>query len=141
MKPIKKLCSNQFTEADLSLIRSAPALYDTLLTVMERIEKMDPYEISDKARKDLVDIQAIIWDTINADGDLCGISKWADNKVKQICRDCGCTETGDSGFCSNCGADGWVEADDLDNPRLKDYVKDACKRLNTTKEELKKRFI
>lgn len=78
MKKIRKLCSGAFSEANLKLIGLAPSLYDTLLTVIERIENMDSMELSDEARQELIDIQSVVWDTINADGNLCGVAEWTE---------------------------------------------------------------
>lgn len=140
MKKIRKLYSNSFSEANLKLIGLAPSLYDTLLIVIERIENMDSMELSDEARQELIDIQSVIWDTINADGNLCGVAEWAE-KVRYICGKCGATDSGESGFCEGCGENWWIEKGDLDNPSLKKYVDKACKNLSTTREELKKRLV
>lgn len=140
MKSIKKLYSSQFSEANLKLIGLAPALFDAHLTVLERLEQMDSMELSNEARNEIIDIQSVIWDTINADGNLCGVAKWG-KTARQICGVCGCTETAEGGLCKECNGDRWVKLEDLDNPDLIRYVSYVCYNLKITKEELRKILV
>lgn len=60
---------------------------------------------------------------------------------KYICGLCGGIEEDDNGLCVNDGHDHWIEITDLDNPKLKDYVDEACERLSMTREEMRNRIL
>lgn len=157
---IKPTHSESFSEADLNLIRISPRLYDTLLTVNGRLEELlssQDIQVPSDVGNELSDIQNVILDVLNDDGQLNGTAEWENSKEtppeetppkekkKYLCCLCGHEEflgdkTGDGGLCPKCGGDNWLEQDDLDNPGMASVVDLVCLNLSITKEELRKKF-
>jgi len=67
-----------------------------------------------------------------------GVSKI---KANAVCGKCGCIhERSDNALCYNCGADNWVEGEDLWKSELSSYVNDAIEATGLSIEKLRNRI-
>lgn len=128
-KDIKPIHSESFSEADINLIRIAPKLFDTLTTVNSRLEDLlsnEDIQVPSDVGDEISDIQTVIWETLNDDGNLNGTAEWV-KPTKYLCGNCGHIEregdeTGEGGLCPKCNG---VEKEDLsDNAKLKRVISD-----------------
>lgn len=76
---IEPTFSETIKEADLNLFRLAPKLYQTLITINDKIDNIfDDSEcrINEEVSNELHDIQNTIMETLNSDGNLNGTAIW-----------------------------------------------------------------